>query len=236
MGKNAHTMAKAWELISQNLPHTILFSCAMKNWRENPCISHMVKYTAGWESNCEKSSYYGKSMGTNFPGFPHSMGFTAFSIIWEIHEKTHAFPIWWSIPHDGNLIEKTPKLWKLYGNQFFRFSPFRWVLLSFPVLYYLFPCYRKLMRKHAFPIWWSIPQDGNLMEKDTHTMETAWEQISQTFPIQWVFLHFSTCYEKWNVWVPISQFLPMQWVLLHFLVLWVINDKTHAFPIWWSIP
>ena len=152
MGKNAHTMAKAWVLISQNLPHTILFSCAMKNWRENPCISHMVKYTAGWESNCEKSSYYGKSMGTNFPGFPHSMGFTAFSIIWEIHEKTHAFPIWWSIPHDGNLIEKTPKLWKLYGNQFFRFSPFRWVLLSFPVLYYLFPCYRKLMRKHMhFP-------------------------------------------------------------------------------------
>ena len=152
MGKNAHTMAKAWVLISQNLPHTILFSCAMKNWRENPCISHMVKYTAGWESNCEKSSYYGKSMGTNFPGFPHSMGFTAFSIIWEIHEKTHAFPIWWSIPHDGNLIEKTPKLWKLYGNQFLRFSPFRWVLLSFPILYYLFPCYRKLMRKHMhFP-------------------------------------------------------------------------------------
>ena len=34
------------------------------------------------------------------------------------------------------------------------------------------------------------------MEKDTHTMETVWEQISQTFPIQWVFLHFPTCYEK----------------------------------------
>ena len=145
MEKNAHTMAKLWVPISQNLPHTILFSCAMKNWRENPCISHMVKYTAGWESNCEKSSYYGKSMGTNFPGFPHSMGFTAFSMIWEIHEKTHAFPIWWSIPQDGNLIEKTPKLWKLYGNQFLRFSP----LDGF---YYLFPCYRKLMRKHMhFP-------------------------------------------------------------------------------------
>ena len=30
-------------------------------------------------------------MGTNFAGFPHSRGFTAFSLIWEIDEKTHAF-------------------------------------------------------------------------------------------------------------------------------------------------
>ena len=32
-------------------------------------------------------------MGTNLPGFPHSIGFAAFSMIQEIDEKTHAFPI-----------------------------------------------------------------------------------------------------------------------------------------------
>ena len=37
-----------------------------------------------------------------------------------------------------------------------------------------------------------------------------------------------------KVWVPISQVLPIRWVLLHFFVLWEIDGKTHAFPIWWD--
>ena len=97
-------------------------------------------------------------MGINFPGFLHLRGFTAFSMLSEIDEKTHAFPIWWSIPHDGNLMEKTPILLKLYRNQFLRLSQFDGFCC-------LFQCYGKLIRKHTFPIWWSIPQDGNLMGK-----------------------------------------------------------------------
>ena len=59
----------------------------------------------------KKHPYYGKSMSTNFPVFPHVIGFVgyfpepisqtfsipcfwlSFPMLWEINEKTHAFPI-----------------------------------------------------------------------------------------------------------------------------------------------
>ena len=56
-----------------------------------------------------------ESMGTNFPGSLNSIDFAAF-FPWEIDGETHAFLIWWSIPQDGNLMEKAPILWKKYGN------------------------------------------------------------------------------------------------------------------------
>ena len=131
-------------------PHTVsfvAFSCTMGNWWGNQCISHMMKYTAGWESYGEKApilwekygyqfprftqyegfccifpyfekflgkpmhfpyaevyhrmeiwwkkknSYYGESVSTNFPDFPHTMGFIAFSHTVEIYGETHTFPI-----------------------------------------------------------------------------------------------------------------------------------------------
>ena len=49
-------------------------------------------------------------------------------------------------------------------------------------------CYGKFDEKtHAFPMWWSTPQDGNLMEKSTHTVGKVWIPISQVLHIQWVF-------------------------------------------------
>ena len=57
------------------IPHTF------GNWQENPCISHMMKYATGWQSNGKKHLLYGKSMGTNFSDIPDSMGF---SILWGI--------------------------------------------------------------------------------------------------------------------------------------------------------
>ena len=63
-----------------------VISHALGNWRENPCISHMMKYTKGWQSNGKNHLLYGKSMGTNFSGIPHSMGFI---MLWEI---------WWESP------------------------------------------------------------------------------------------------------------------------------------------
>ena len=62
--------------------HLMSFSAisyAMGKWWENPCISHMMKYTTGWESNRKDHSFYGKSVGTNFPGLSHLMGFADFS-------------------------------------------------------------------------------------------------------------------------------------------------------------
>ena len=57
----------------------VTFSCAMENWWGNQCISHMLKYTTGWESNGKQHPYYEKSLRANFPGFSHSMVFAEFS-------------------------------------------------------------------------------------------------------------------------------------------------------------
>ena len=55
------------------------FSCTVESLWGNPCISHMLKYTIGWESYGKKHPYYRKSMSISFPDFPHTMGFVAFS-------------------------------------------------------------------------------------------------------------------------------------------------------------
>ena len=44
----------------------------------------------------EKYPYVGEKMGTNFPGSPNSMDFTAFS---------HAMDSWWGIPCILNIIK-----------------------------------------------------------------------------------------------------------------------------------
>ena len=38
-----------------------------------------------------------------------------------------------------------------------------------------------------------------------------------------------------KVWLPISQVLLMRCDLLHFPMLWDIDVKTYAFPIWWDL-
>ena len=58
----------------------------------------------------------------------------------------------------------------------FQVSPIRWVWLSFPMLWEIDE------KTNAFPIWWSVPQDGNLMEKITHTMRKVWVTIFQVLP------------------------------------------------------
>ena len=57
----------------------VTFFRTMRNWWGNPCISHITKYIIEWESMRKKHPYYGKSMSINLPGFPHTMGFAAFS-------------------------------------------------------------------------------------------------------------------------------------------------------------
>ena len=85
-------------------PHTmdfLAFSRTMGNWWEHPCTSHMMKYTTGWESDGKKEPTlwekcdYQFPRFTNFPGFPHTMGFVVFSRTMEIDGKTREFPISW---------------------------------------------------------------------------------------------------------------------------------------------
>ena len=51
--------------------------------------------------------------------FPIPWDFLHFSVLWEIYLETHAFPICWSIPKDGNRMgKKAPMLWEKYDYQF----------------------------------------------------------------------------------------------------------------------
>ena len=155
------------------------FSHAIGNWFEKPCIFYVVKNTIGWyrKKKEEKYSYFGRRYGYQFPRLPQLGEFPCIFLYYgKLMGETHQFSIWKSIPQDGNPMEKATIPLKLYGNQFLRFSPFDGFCC-------LFPCYGKLMRKtHAFPMWWSVPQDGNLKEKNAHTTEIVWEPISQVFP------------------------------------------------------
>ena len=73
-----------------------------------------------WE---KKYPYYGKSLITNFPGFPHTMGFVAFSLTvgnwWENSCISHItkYTMGWEL--DG---KKVPILWEKSDYQFPRFS------------------------------------------------------------------------------------------------------------------
>ena len=66
-----------------DFPHTmgfVAFSHTVGNLWGNACISHMLKYTRGWELDGKKTPmpYYGKSMIIDSPDFSHTMGFVAF--------------------------------------------------------------------------------------------------------------------------------------------------------------
>ena len=162
------------------------FRCifSMGNWWGNPCISHMMKYTTGWESNGKKHPYYGKSMGTNFPGFAHLMVFAEFS---------HAVGNWLEKPHISHVMKSTigwesnkkkaPILWEKYEYQFPRSSPYDRIDC-------IFSCYGKLMGKPMhFPYDEVYHRMGIEWEKSTHTMGKVWIPISQVLPIKWVLFH-----------------------------------------------
>ena len=130
--KSTHTLRKKMDINfpgSPSLMDFAAFSHVMGNWRGNPCISHIIKYTIGCESNGKKAPMLWEKYEFKFSSSPHTMGFVGFSrnqiprlfpgtnpkafliqwiflpfsMLWEIDEKTYAFLIWWDIPQYGNL-------------------------------------------------------------------------------------------------------------------------------------
>ena len=137
--------------------------------------------------------------------------------------EIHTFHILWSIPYDVNLMEKEHPCYGKSMSTNFRGSPHMMgfvrfscqpISQAFPIRWVLLP----------FPIffgsWWENPciphmikytlGYENIMEKSTHFMTKVWEPIFQTFPIQWILLSFPMLFE--------------------------IDEKTHAFPMWCNIP
>ena len=83
-----------------------LFPCYGKLMRKHMYFAFDEAYHIKWESNDKKKCwYYRKSMSTSCPGSPHSMGFVTFSCSMG-NWWGNPFPIWWSIPKDGNRMGK----------------------------------------------------------------------------------------------------------------------------------
>ena len=76
--KSTPPMGKVWFTNFPGFPHTmgfVAFSHAIGNWWENPCISHMMKYTIGWESDGKKLPILRDKYDYQFPMFSPYDGF-----------------------------------------------------------------------------------------------------------------------------------------------------------------
>ena len=171
----------------------------MRNWWEKQSISHVIKYTIGWESNGKDHPYYGKSMSTNSPGSPHTMGIVGyslepisqtFSIRWDwlffpmLSVNTCLTQVMKCTRECESNWKKAPILWQNYEYQFPRFSPYDGFCC-------LFLYYGKLMGKPMhFPYDEVYHRMGILWGKTTHASGKVWVSISQVQSIRWALLHF----------------------------------------------
>ena len=137
----------------------------------------------------KRHPYYEKSMSIDFPDFPHTMGFVAFSCnvenLWRNPYISHMlkYNIGWEL--DG---KKAPMLWEKYGYGFPRLSPYHGLctvenLWGNPYISHM------LKYIHRLGIGW---------EKSTHAMGKVWLSISQTYLIPWVLLHFPAVREMYG--------------------------------------
>ena len=77
-----------------DFPHSMglaVFSHVMGNLWENTCISHMMKYTIGWESDEKKAHIPWEKYEYQFPRLSRYHRFCY------IYGETHTFLIYWSI-------------------------------------------------------------------------------------------------------------------------------------------
>ena len=116
-----------------DFPHTtgfVAFSCTLGNLWGNPCISHMLKYTKGWESDGKKSTHtMGKVWVSISQTFPIPWVSLHFPVLWEIYGETHVFPICWhrlifSRVKLFLLMYHLPRLWSLLKVHGERVKPF----------------------------------------------------------------------------------------------------------------
>ena len=78
MGKNHPYYGKSMSTNFPDSPHTmgfVAFSHTMGHWQGNPYISHMMKYTIGWESNGKKAPMLWEKHEYQFPRHSSYHGF-----------------------------------------------------------------------------------------------------------------------------------------------------------------
>ena len=152
MWKNHPYYGKSISTNFPGSPHSkgfVALSRTMRNWWGNPCISHMMKYTIGWESNGKKAPILWEKYEYQFPrlspyhGFccilPYCGKFMGKPMHFPYAEVYHRMGIGWE-----KSTHTMGKVWLLIPQTF----PIPWVLLHFPELWEIYG------EIHVFPIWW----------------------------------------------------------------------------------
>ena len=97
MGKKHPYYGKSMSINFPDFSHTmgfVAFSHTVGNLWENPCISRMMKYTIGWESDGKKAPILWEKYEYQFPRLsPIPWVLLHFSVLEKIYEETHTFPI-----------------------------------------------------------------------------------------------------------------------------------------------
>ena len=82
MGKKHPCYGKSMSINFPDFCHTmgfVAFSRTVENIWGNPYISHMLKYTIGWELDGKKAPILWEKYDYRSPDFSHSMAVVAFS-------------------------------------------------------------------------------------------------------------------------------------------------------------
>ena len=97
MGKKHPYYVKSMRINFTDIPNTmgfVAFFHTVENLLGNPCISHMLKYTIGWELDGKKAPILWEKYGYRFPRLsPIPWVLLHFPLLWKIFWETHAFPI-----------------------------------------------------------------------------------------------------------------------------------------------
>ena len=167
MGKKHPYYGKSMSISFPDFPHTmgfVTFSRAVENLWGNPYISHMLKYTIGWELDGKKAPILWEKYDYQFPRLSPYHGFCCiFPYCGKFMGKPMHFPYAEVYHRMGIGWEKSThamgKVWVSISQTF----PIPWVLLHFPVLQEIYG------ETHAFPIWWhwflSLLYDRNIFWK-----------------------------------------------------------------------
>ena len=168
MGKNRPYYGKSMRTNFPGFSHSMGFadfSNVMVNLTRKPCLSHMMKYTIGWESYGEKSPMLCEKCQYQFPSFTPYDGFCCiFPCYGKLMGKPMHFPNVEVYHKMGILWEKSSLQWEKCEYEFPRFTPYDGFCC-------IFPYYEKLMGK---PMHFPNDEVYHKMEilrgKSTHTM------------------------------------------------------------------
>ena len=152
MGKKYPCYGKSMSINFPDFPpHTMgfaSFSRSVGNLWGNPCISHMLKYTIGWELNVKKAPIIWEKYEYQFPRLSPYHGFCFIFLCCEKFMGKHKhFPFSEVYHRMGIGWEKSThtmgKVWLSISQTF----PVPWDLLHFPFQWEIYG------ETHVFPIW-----------------------------------------------------------------------------------